>query len=38
VVVGVPALPAQAASVVAATPLNFIGNKMWSFALVRDAR
>jgi putative flippase GtrA len=28
----VPALPAQAASVVAATPLNFLGNKAWSFA------
>src|ERR671922_780530 len=32
-VVGVPALPAQALSIVAATPLNFIGNKMWSFAI-----
>jgi putative flippase GtrA len=38
VMVGVPALPAQAASVVAATPLNFIGNKMWSFGLGRGAR
>jgi putative flippase GtrA len=28
-----PELPAQAISIVAATPLNFIGNKMWSFAL-----
>ena len=28
-----PELPAQALSIVAATPLNFIGNKMWSFAL-----
>ena len=28
-----PALPAQAISIVMATPLNFIGNKMWSFAL-----
>ena len=27
-----PALGAQAISIVAATPLNFIGNKMWSFA------
>ena len=37
-VVGVPELPAQAISIVAATPLNFIGNKMWSFAieLARD--
>jgi putative flippase GtrA len=32
-VVGVSELPAQAISIVAATPLNFIGNKMWSFAL-----
>ena len=28
---GVPSLPAQAASIVAATPLNFLGNKAWSF-------
>jgi putative flippase GtrA len=37
-VVGVAELPAQAISIVAATPLNFIGNKMWSFsiALTRD--
>lgn len=37
-VAGVPELPAQATSIVAATPLNFIGNKMWSFsiALTRD--
>jgi putative flippase GtrA len=28
----VPGLPAQAASIVAATPLNFLGNKVWSFA------
>jgi putative flippase GtrA len=32
-VVGVPEVPAQAVSIVAATPLNFIGNKMWSFSL-----
>jgi putative flippase GtrA len=33
-----PELPAQAISIAAATPLNFIGNKMWSFAieLARD--
>ena len=30
---GVPELLAQAISIVAATPLNFIGNKMWSFSL-----
>ena len=29
----VPEIPAQAISVVAATPLNFLGNKMWSFAM-----
>jgi putative flippase GtrA len=27
----VPEIPAQAIAVVAATPLNFVGNKMWSF-------
>jgi putative flippase GtrA len=27
-----PAFGAQAISIVAATPLNFVGNKMWSFA------
>lgn len=32
-VAGMEELPAQAIAVVAATPLNFIGNKMWSFAL-----
>jgi putative flippase GtrA len=32
-VVGVPELPAQATAVAAATPLNFIGNKMWSFRI-----
>ena len=32
-VVEMPELPAQAISIVVATPLNFIGNKMWSFAL-----
>jgi putative flippase GtrA len=30
---GSPELPAQALSIIAATPLNFIGNKMWSFSL-----
>jgi dolichol-phosphate mannosyltransferase len=28
----VPEVPAQAISIVVATPLNFLGNKMWSFA------
>lgn len=32
-VAGMAALPAQALSIVAATPLNFIGNKIWSFAI-----
>jgi putative flippase GtrA len=25
-------LPAQAIAIVAVTPLNFVGNKLWSFA------
>ena len=29
---GLPEIPAQALSIAAATPLNFVGNKMWSFA------
>jgi putative flippase GtrA len=33
VTVGVPDLGAQAISIAAATPLNFVGNKMWSFAV-----
>jgi putative flippase GtrA len=32
-VAGVKELPAQAIAIVAATPLNFVGNKMWSFAI-----
>jgi putative flippase GtrA len=32
-VAGLPEVAAQAISIVAATPLNFIGNKMWSFQL-----
>ena len=32
---GVEELPAQAISIVMATPLNFIGNKMWSFGRQR---
>lgn len=31
-VAGMAELPAQAISIVVATPLNFVGNKMWSFA------
>lgn len=30
---GLPEIPAQAISIVVATPLNFVGNKMWSFSL-----
>ena len=37
---GVPEVAAQAASILSATPLNFIGNKMWSFgrSVPRPAR
>ena len=28
---GLPEVPAQAIAIVAATPLNFVGNKLWSF-------
>jgi putative flippase GtrA len=35
-VVGVPELLAQAISIAAATPVNFIGNKMWSFSLALE--
>ena len=28
-----PEVPAQAVAIIAATPLNFIGNKMWSFRI-----
>lgn len=30
-VAGVAKIPAQALAVLAATPLNFVGNKLWSF-------
>jgi putative flippase GtrA len=30
---GVAELPAQAISIAVSTPLNFIGNKLWSFAI-----
>jgi putative flippase GtrA len=32
-VVGLPEVLSQAISIAAATPLNFVGNKMWSFAI-----
>ncbi len=35
VVIGMSELLSQALSVAAATPLNFVGNKMWSFAAGR---
>jgi putative flippase GtrA len=28
---GVPAVPAQAVAIICATPLNFVGNRLWSF-------
>jgi putative flippase GtrA len=28
---GVPAVPAQALAIAAATPINFLGNKLWTF-------
>jgi putative flippase GtrA len=28
----IPKLPAQALAIIAVTPLNFVGNKLWSFA------
>ena len=34
----IPAVVAQAISIVAATPLNFVGNKMWSFARPTERR
>ena len=35
VTAGVPEVAAQALSIAAAMPLNFIGNKMWSFSAIR---
>jgi dolichol-phosphate mannosyltransferase len=32
---GLPEIAAQATSILAATPLNFVGNKMWSFGIGR---
>jgi putative flippase GtrA len=31
-VAGLPAVPAQALAIVIATPVGFLGNKLWSFA------
>ena len=32
-VAGVPEVLAQAIAIVVSTPLNFVGNKIWSFAI-----
>jgi dolichol-phosphate mannosyltransferase len=37
-VAGVEKVPAQAIAVLAATPLNFIGNKLWSFGDLAGSR
>jgi putative flippase GtrA len=31
VAIGTPKIPAQAIAIIVVTPLNFIGNKLWSF-------
>jgi dolichol-phosphate mannosyltransferase len=33
---GVGEVPAQAVAIVLVTPVNFVGNKLWSFRAVRD--
>jgi putative flippase GtrA len=33
VAVGMPKIPAQAVAIIVVTPLNFLGNKLWSFRL-----
>src|SRR5205809_2455983 len=33
VAVGMPKIPAQAIAIIVVTPLNFLGNKLWSFRL-----
>ena len=35
--IGLPKVPAQALAVAASTPLNFLGNKLWSFRSERGA-
>jgi putative flippase GtrA len=37
VTAGVDKVPAQALAILAATPLNFIGNKLWSFGDLAEA-
>ena len=31
VALGAPKIPAQATAIILVTPLNFVGNKLWSF-------
>ena len=31
-VLGAPDIPSQAVAVAVATPVNFVGNKLWTFA------
>jgi putative flippase GtrA len=37
-VVGVAEIPGQAVAILAATPLNFLGNKLWSFHITHRSR
>jgi len=37
VVLGLPKIPAQAIAIAVVTPLNFLGNKLWSFRLAPAA-
>ena len=37
-VAGVSKIPGQAVAILAATPLNFIGNKLWSFQITHRSR
>jgi dolichol-phosphate mannosyltransferase len=35
---GMPKIPSQAIAILAATPMNFVGNKLWSFGARAPAR
>lgn len=37
VALGVPKIPAEAVAIILVTPLNFLGNKLWSFRLGHPA-
>jgi putative flippase GtrA len=37
VALGMPKIPAQAVAIILVTPLNFLGNKLWSFRLAHAA-